>query len=111
MSAADAVQGVKARLACVTEYRPGMTDRQKQALLALATDHTGSSDTMVFIQATPEVADRWRDVKLGESHDGEPLAVRSPMWDLLWANIGYAADLDLENPPEDLSSPPLRELV
>ena len=72
---------------------------------------TGSSDTMVFIQATPEVADRWRDVKLGESRDGEPLAVRSPMWDVLWAHISYAADLDLENPPENLSSPPLRELT
>ena len=70
---------------------------------------TGSSDTMVFIQATPE-PDRWRDVKLGESHDGEPLAVRSPMWNVLWANISYSADLDLEDPPDDLPSPPLREL-
>ncbi len=71
---------------------------------------TGSSDTMVFIQATPEVADRWRNVKLGESHDGETLAVRSPMWGVLWANISYAADVELEDPPDDLPSPPLREL-
>lgn len=71
---------------------------------------TGSSDTMVFIQATPEAADRWRNVKLGESHDGEPLAVRSPMWNVLWGNISYSADLDLGDPPDDLPSPPLREL-
>lgn len=103
------------------EFRQALTARYVEGVNAveksfeelgapLLSFDTGSSDTMVFIQATPEVADRWRNVKLGESHDGEPLAVRSPMWDMLWANISYAADLDLEDPPGDLPSPPLRDL-
>ena len=65
---------------------------------------------MLFVQVTPDVAKRWRDTKLGETHDGVDLAVRSPMWDVVWANIDYAADLDLDDPPENLPSRPLRTL-
>jgi len=71
---------------------------------------TGGGDTMVFIQATPKVAQRWQDTKVGETHDGVPLAVRSPMWDVLWANIDYAADLELGDPPKKLPSRRLHKL-
>jgi hypothetical protein len=71
---------------------------------------TGGGDTMLMVLATPETAARWRDVKLGETHDGIDLAVRSPMWDVLWAYLEYSSGVDLGRPPK-LPARPLRKLA
>lgn len=74
-------------------------------LLSLDTD---GGDTLLFVNAEPAVAERWRDVELGQTHDGGILAVRSPMWHTLWEYLGYAGFGEIGDPPEEL--PPNREL-
>lgn len=63
---------------------------------------TSGGDTLLFITPGAEAAERWRDVELGQTHDGGTLAVRSPMWHKFWRYIGYSSGLKLGKPPADL---------
>ena len=72
---------------------------------------TNGGDTLLFITPEPEAAERWRDVELGQTHDGGTLAVRSPMWHKFWRYIGYASGSKVGKPPADLpANRPLRQL-
>jgi hypothetical protein len=76
-----------------------------QPLLSL---DTGGGDTLFFVNVEPHVADKWRDVELGKSHDGDSLAIRSPMWPVLWEYLGYCTGDDLGEVPAGVA--PLRPL-
>ena len=70
-------------------------------------------DTLPFIHATPVAAARWRDVQIGETHSGEPLAIRSPMWAALWDHLAYSlqcANVGDVLPDGIPAPPPLRAL-
>ena len=72
---------------------------------------TNGGDTLLFITPELEAAERWRDVELGQTHDGGILAVRSPMWQKFWRYIGYASGSKVGKPPADLPGDrPLRQL-
>jgi hypothetical protein len=72
---------------------------------------TGGGDTLIFVNVEPTVADRWRDVELGKTYDGDTLAVRSPMWSEFWEHLSSFSDDDLGELPEGVPGPrPLRSL-
>lgn len=71
-----------------------------EALLSI--DAT-SGDTMFFAFVSPEIAERWRDRALGDGKDYVG-GVRSPMWDRLYAFLGYA--LRLYDQPSWREDPP-----
>ncbi len=77
-------------------------DAKGSPLLSL---DTGRGDTLIFVIATPGAAKRWRDVELGRTHDGDLLAVRSPMWHTFWEFIECAGADNLGAAPDDLPGP------
>ncbi|QZO00887.1 hypothetical protein [Chenggangzhangella methanolivorans] len=70
------------------------------ALLSIdATD----GDTVFFAFVAPEIAERWRDKALCE-YEGYVAGVRSPMWDRMYAFLGYG--LGLYHEPGWREAPP-----
>lgn len=86
---AEAVAGLERALAAKGE-----------ALLSI--DAT-SGDTMFFAFVAPEIAERWRDKAMGDGKDYVS-GVRSPMWDRLYAFLGYA--LRIYDQPSWSEQPP-----
>jgi hypothetical protein len=104
----------KARKSLRADYVAGVRALEKAFADAgepLLCVDTGGGDTILFLNATPEAAERWRNVKVGETYEGVPLGIRSPMWDAFWFHVDYASRLELGDPPGDLARPePLREV-
>jgi len=97
------------------QYFPNAAREIDQAFAARETPllslDTAGGDTLLFVTPEPDTAERWRDVELGETHDGESLSVRSPMWHKFWKFIAYSSGLKLGKPPADLPGDrPLRQL-
>jgi len=72
----------------------------------LLTFELGGGDTLVFVNVTPPVAERWRDKVLGHTHRGHPLGLRAPLWDAFWAHVCYAFGLGDSEPPANVRRPP-----
>jgi hypothetical protein len=99
-------------IANLHKYFPTVAREIEMAFAALGAPllslDTNGGDTLLFVNAEPDVAERWRDVELGRTHNGGILAIRSPMWHRFWDFLGYAGLFELGDPPEELR--PDREL-
>lgn len=103
------------RAAKLREYFPMAARDLDEAFAARGTPllslDTAGGDTLLFVTPDPDAAERWRDVELGQTHDGHVLGVRSPMWHKFWKYIAYSSGIKLGRPPADLpEDPPLRQL-
>lgn len=106
----DSGEANSAAIANLRKYFPTVAREIETAFAAMGAPllslDTNGGDTLLFVNAESDVAERWRDVELGRTYDGGVLAVRSPMWHRFWDFLGYF--LELRDPPGDLR--PNREL-